>query len=75
VTNHEVAAALRAEADRRERSGVEPHRVQAYRRAANSIETAQDVTYLARSGRLQDVNGVGERLSAWITRLIYPDGW
>ena len=51
--------------------GANPHRVRAYRRAADTLaELSEPVEEIARRGGLQDIPGIGRELSAKIQEFI-----
>lgn len=59
-----MAAALAA-------GGANPHRVRAYRRAAESLAAwPEDAAALARRGALQEIDGIGRELSAKIEEYL-----
>ncbi len=71
LSNLDVARALYEIADLLEVQGGDPFRVRAYRRAAQSIETAvAEVAELARQGRLTAIEGVGRAIAAKIEEYL-----
>jgi DNA polymerase (family X) len=71
MTNAEVAALLDDIGDMLEILGDNPFRIRAHHRAANSIRsTAEDVTVLARDGKLAELPAVGKGLADRVTELI-----
>ena len=66
----EVARALREIALLLEVDGANPFKVKAYERGARAVEVLrEDVTELAREGRLTEVPGIGAALAATITEI------
>ena len=66
----EVARALREIALLLEVDGANPFKVRAYERGARAVEVLrEDVTVLAREGRLTEVPGIGAALASTITEL------
>ncbi len=70
-TNKRVATLFRAMADLLETRRENPHRIRAYRRAADSLERlGEDVAGVARRGALQQIPGIGRDLSAKIEEFV-----
>ncbi len=70
MDNREIAAVFREIADRLQSRKDNWFKIRAYRRAADSIESADEpVTRLAAEGRLGDVAGVGEAIAKKIGEL------
>ncbi len=70
MENREIAAVFREIADRLQSRKDNWFKVRAYRRAADSIESADEaVTRLAAEGRLGEVAGVGEAIAKKIDEL------
>ena len=70
VTNMEVAAILHEVADLLEIKGVR-FKPQAYRRAAQAIETLpEDIADVAREGDLDEIPGVGKSIAAKIREVV-----
>src|SRR5688572_5046740 len=66
----EVARALREIALLLEADGANPFKIRAYERGARAVEVLRDdVTVLARDGRLTEVPGIGAALASTITEL------
>jgi DNA polymerase (family X) len=66
----EVARALREIALLLEVDGANPFKVRAYERGARAVEVLrEDVTVLAREGRLKEVPGIGAALASTITEI------
>lgn len=66
----EVARALREIALLLEVDGANPFKVRAYERGARAVEVLrEDVTELARDGRLTEVPGIGAALASTITEI------
>ena len=66
----EVARALREIALLLEVDGANPFKIRAYERGARAVEVLrEDVTVLARDGRLKEVPGIGAALASTITEL------
>ena len=66
----EVARALREIALLLEVDGANPFKIKAYERGARAVEVLrEDVTVLAREGRLTEVPGIGANLAATITEI------
>lgn len=74
MTNQEIARHLREIADALERTGANDHRVAAYRRGADAIETHDvEVASEVESGgatALTEIRGIGESLSRLIEELV-----
>jgi DNA polymerase (family 10) len=71
MDNREVAAVFDRIGDLLEVKGESGYRVNAYRRAAESIRsTSEEVEALAKEGRLQEIPGVGEAIAAKIEELL-----
>jgi len=71
MDNREVAAVFDRIADLLEIQGEAVYRVNAYRRAAESIRsTSEQVVTLASAGRLQEIPGVGEAIASKIEELL-----
>jgi DNA polymerase (family 10) len=67
---YEVARALREIAHLLEVDGANPFKVKAYERGARSVEALrEDVTVLAREGRLTEFPGIGAALASTIAEL------
>ena len=65
-----VARALREIALLLEVDGANPFKVRAYERGARAVEVLrEDVTVLAREGRLKEVPGIGAALASTITEI------
>lgn len=70
-TNKAIAQLFATMADALAAGGANPHRVRAYRRAAESLATwPEDAAALARSGTLQEIDGIGRELSAKIEEYL-----
>jgi DNA polymerase (family 10) len=70
-TNRRVAALFRSMADLLESHRDNPHRIRAYRRAAESLERlGEDVAEVARRGGLRQIAGIGRDLSAKIKEFL-----
>ncbi len=70
-TNLRVATLFRSMADLLESSRENPHRIRAYRRAADSLERlGEDIAQVARRGALQQIPGIGRDLSAKIQEFL-----
>jgi DNA polymerase (family 10) len=70
-SNEEIVALLRRFGDTLDIAGEDRFRVQAYRRAADSIEVlGQDVTQLWTSGQLREIPGVGDALEQKLDELL-----
>ena len=70
-TNKRVATLFRSMADLLESRRENPHRIRAYRRAADSLERlSEDVAGVARRGSLQRIAGIGRDLSAKIEEFV-----
>ena len=70
TTNIEVAAILYEVADLLEIKGVR-FKPQAYRRAAQAIETLpEDIAGVAREGRLNEIPGVGKGIAASVNEIV-----
>src|SRR5687768_6197994 len=66
----EVARALREIALLLEVDGANPFKIRAYERGARAVEVLrEDVTVLARDGRLKEVPGIGAALASTITEI------
>ena len=71
MENPQIAAVFDRIADLLEIQGEAIYRVNAYRRAAESIRsTSEDVTALAEAGKLKEIPGVGEAIAAKIDELL-----
>ena len=71
MDNREVAAVFDRIADLLEIQGEAVYRVNAYRRAAESIRsTSEEVAAMATAGRLQQIPGVGEAIASKIDELL-----
>jgi DNA polymerase (family 10) len=71
MINREVASLLDDIGEMLEILGDNPFRVRAHHRAANSIRSsAEDVSVLAREGRLDELPAVGKGLAERITELV-----
>lgn len=71
MTNKEVAQILDQTADILEIKGENQFRINAYRRAAQVIETLpKDINQVYQKGKLKQIPGVGEGLSKYIKELI-----
>ena len=58
-------------ADLLDGQGANPHRIRAYRRAAETLSAlAEDVLEIAQRGALQDIPGIGKDLSAKIEEFL-----
>jgi len=70
-TNRDVVALLRRIGDMLDILGEDRFRVQAYRHAADNVESlGQEIADLWRAGRLQEVPGVGEALAKKLDELL-----
>jgi DNA polymerase (family 10) len=70
VDNAGVASALREIAALLAQEGASRFRIRAYERGAPAVEAlSEDIAELARTGRLQDVPGIGPTLSRTIVEL------
>jgi DNA polymerase (family 10) len=71
MNNQEVAGVFAAIADMLEIKGDNPHRIRAYRRAAENIGTlSQDINAIWREGELTDIPGIGKGMAANIDELL-----
>jgi DNA polymerase (family 10) len=71
MDRHEVASALREIAALMEAEGANTFKVRAYERGARAVDALrEDVTVLAREGRLTQIPGVGSGLAATIDELV-----
>ncbi len=69
--NHTLAAQLREIADALVLEGANPHRIRAYRNAANTIEElTESIETVAEQERLQDLPGIGKDLSVKIQEFL-----
>ncbi len=69
--NNTLAQIFVSMADRLATQQANPHRVRAYRRAAESLmELEEDVALLAERGSLQEIPGIGKDLSARIQEFL-----
>lgn len=69
--NHDLRAIFLSMAGLLASKGENPHKVKAYRRAADSLKSLQeDVTGLADRGELQTIPGIGKELSAKIQEFL-----
>lgn len=70
-TNKTLAAMFLSMADRLARQRANPHRIRAYRRAADSLVRLREaVEAVAERGALQDIPGIGRELSAKIQEFL-----
>lgn len=70
-TNKALAAQFLAMADHLAVGRANPHRIRAYRRAADSLaHLGEPVEALAERGTLQEIPGIGRELSAKITEFL-----
>ena len=70
-TNHQLANLLITMGELLSLQGANPHRVRAYKRAAETItQLKEDVTEIANRGDLQELPGVGKDLSTKIVEFI-----
>ena len=78
-TNHEIASRLRAAADLLEQQGASPFRINAYRRAAGTIDSLkQDLRQLvehAGVGGLEELPGIGAGIAAAILEMLASGRW
>ncbi len=71
MRQREIAACFNEMADLLEYQGENRFRIRAYRRAAQNLETfSGDLERLADDGRLTELSGIGEDLSAKITEYL-----
>ena len=71
VNNKALAQIFTSMADLLAAQQANPHRVRAYRRAAESlVELEEDVSALAERGALQEIPGIGKDLSARIQEFL-----
>jgi DNA polymerase (family 10) len=71
MNNQEVAELFATIADMLEIKGDNPHRIRAYRRAAENISTlSQDINAIWREGGLTDIPGIGKGMAASIDELL-----
>lgn len=71
VNNKALAQIFTSMADLLAAHHANPHRVRAYRRAAESlVEMGEDVSALAERGALQEIPGIGKDLSAKIQEFL-----
>ena len=79
ISNQHIADRLREAADLLEQQGANPFRVQAYRRAATTVngQTKHLESLLAQEGMdgLIDLPGVGSSLAAAIAEIIHTGRW
>jgi len=69
--NKEIAAALFDKAYRLELELESPHKIWAYRKAAWAVEELEEnIEELYRSGRLEEIPGVGETLASEIEKIL-----
>lgn len=69
--NHDLRAIFLSMAGLLASKGENPHKVKAYRRAADSLKSLQEaVTGLADRGELQTIPGIGKELSAKIQEFL-----
>lgn len=70
-TNHQLANLLITMGELLSKQGANPHRVRAYKRAADTIaHLNEDVTAIANRGGLQELPGIGKDLSTKIVEFI-----
>lgn len=70
-TNHQLANLLITMGELLSTQGANPHRVRAYKRAAETIaQLNEDVTAIANRGDLQELPGIGKDLSTKIVEFI-----
>jgi len=71
VKNHEIATLFERIADVLELKGENTFRINSYRKAARVIgDLTEDIEELARTGKLQDIPGIGEGMSERIVEYI-----
>jgi len=71
ATNKALAQIFVSMADKLATQQANPHRVRAYRRAAESlVELEEDVSLVAERGSLQEIPGIGKDLSARIQEFL-----
>ena len=69
--NHELATVFTSMATLLSSRGANPHRVKAYRRAADSLVTLEeDIAQIAQRGELQTISGIGKELSSKIQEFL-----
>jgi len=70
-TNRRLAGLFQSMADQLEARRENPHRIRAYRRAAESVlRLNDDIAAIARRGGLKDVSGIGKDLAAKIEEFL-----
>lgn len=70
-TNRTLAAVFESMADFLEARRENPHRIRAYRRAAQSVRHLNDdLAAVARRGELNDIPGIGKELAAKIDEFL-----
>ncbi len=71
ATNKALAQIFVSMADRLATQHANPHRIRAYRRAAESlVELEEDVALMTERGALQEIPGIGKDLSARIQEFL-----
>ena len=71
LDNAAIAARLEAFAGLLDLSGSNPYTARAYRRAAETIrESRAPIAELVRTGRVQELRGVGRGIAARLTELV-----
>ncbi len=71
MKNHEIATLFERIADVLELKGENTFRINSYRKAARVIgDLTEDIEELARTGKLQDIPGIGEGMSERIVEYI-----
>jgi len=70
-TNRRLAGLFQSMADQLEARRENPHRIRAYRRAAESVlRLNDDIAAIARHGGLKDISGIGKDLAAKIEEFL-----
>ncbi|HKN85640.1 MAG TPA: histidinol-phosphatase [Nitrospiraceae bacterium] len=70
-TNRRLAALFQSTADQLEARRENPHRIRAYRRAAESVlRLNDDIVAIARRGGLKEISGIGKDLAAKIEEFL-----
>jgi DNA polymerase (family X) len=70
-TNRTLAALFQSMADQLEARRENPHRIRAYRRAAESIlRLNEDIAAITQRGGLKDVSGIGKDLAAKVEEFL-----
>lgn len=71
TTNDTLAALFTSMAEHLKANGANPHRVRAYRRAADATLSLQEsIEDIAQRGELQNIPGIGKELSAKIQEFL-----